>query len=198
LESNLPPECSVVMITSSADFDLNLGCGIDRDAAAVVGDGEEAVGVIVDLDEAGVARHRLVHGVVEGLGEQMVQRFFVGAADIHARPPPYRLQPLQHLDVGGRIAFLAGARRCDLGDAGLWTCQAVISASRRSNRSWILGIGPLGRWRSHRGKGRIRARLADSMPLPAPAGEFAAPWQQRPKRSMIAASKRWRGDRGEP
>ncbi len=41
----MPPECSVVMITSRADFDLELGVRVDGDAAAVVGDGEEPVGL---------------------------------------------------------------------------------------------------------------------------------------------------------
>ena len=35
---------------------------IDRDAAAIVGDGQEAVGGEFHLDEGGVARQRLVHG----------------------------------------------------------------------------------------------------------------------------------------
>ena len=72
---------------------------IDRDAAAVVGDGDEAVGLHLDLDEGGVAGQRLVHGVVDHLGEQVMQRLLVGAADIHAGPPAHRLEPLQHLDV---------------------------------------------------------------------------------------------------
>ena len=56
-----------------------------------------------DLDEAGMAGDRLVHRVVEDFGGQMVQRGFVGAADIHAGPPADRLQPLQNLDVLGGI-----------------------------------------------------------------------------------------------
>src|SRR5690606_37636306 len=79
---------------------LELRVRIDRDAAAVVGDGEDAVGRKLDLDEGGVAGHRFVHRIVDDLGEEMVQRLFVGAANIHARPPPHRLQPLQYLDVG--------------------------------------------------------------------------------------------------
>ena len=85
---------------------------IDRDAAAVVGDGQEAVGVHLHFDEVGVAGHRLVHGIVDHLGEQMVQRLLVGAADIHARPAPHRLEAFEHLDVGGGVAVLgAGAAR---------------------------------------------------------------------------------------
>ena len=68
-----------------------------------------------DFDEGGVARQRLVHGVVDDFGEQMMQRLLVGAADIHAGPAAHRLEAFEHLDVGGGIAGLgAGAARCDL------------------------------------------------------------------------------------
>ena len=77
---------------------------IDRDAAAVVGDGERAVRGKLDLDEAGMARHGLVHRIVDHLGEEVVQRLLVGAADIHAGAAAHGLQPLQHLDVGGGVA----------------------------------------------------------------------------------------------
>ena len=72
---------------------------VDRDAAAVVGDGQEAVGGELDLDEVGMAGQRLVHGVVDDFGEQVMQRLFVGPADIHAGPAPNRLQALEYLDV---------------------------------------------------------------------------------------------------
>ena len=80
---------------------------IDRDAAAVVGDGQEAVSRQFDVDEGCVAGDGLVHRIVDHLGEQVVQRLLVGAADIHARTPAHRLQPLQHLDMAGVIAFAA-------------------------------------------------------------------------------------------
>ena len=83
---------------------------IDRDAAAVVGDADEAVGLHLDLDEGGVAGQRLVHGIVDHLGEQVMQRLLVGAADVHAGPPPHRLEPFQHLDVLGGVAGFARAR----------------------------------------------------------------------------------------
>ena len=85
-------------------FVLELGMRIDRDAAAVVAHRQIAVGVEIHLDAAGVAGDGLVHGVVDHLGEQVMQRPLVGAADIHAGPAAHRLQPLQHLDIGGRIA----------------------------------------------------------------------------------------------
>ena len=80
---------------------------IDRDAAAIVGDGQKAVGGKLDVDEGRVAGHRLVHRIVDHLGEEVMQRLLVGAADIHARTPAHRLQPLQHLDIGGVIALAA-------------------------------------------------------------------------------------------
>ena len=77
---------------------------IDRDAAAIVAHQDAAVGVELELDAAGMAGHRLVHGVVEHLGDEMMQRALVGAADIHAGPAAHRLQPFQDLDVLGGIA----------------------------------------------------------------------------------------------
>ena len=58
-----------------------------------------------DLDMVGVARHRLVHGVVDHLGEEVMHRLLVGAADIHAGAPAHGLEPFQHLDVGGGIVL---------------------------------------------------------------------------------------------
>jgi hypothetical protein len=84
---------------------------LDRNAAAVVGDGEEAVLAQMHLDARGVAGDRLVHRVVDDFGEQVVQRRGVGAANIHAGPPPNRLKTFQHLDVGSRIGVRNGRRR---------------------------------------------------------------------------------------
>ena len=78
---------------------------VDGNAAAIVGDGQEAVGLELDLDPGGVAGHGLVHAIVDHLGEKVMQRLLVGAADIHARPAPHGLEALEHLDVGGGVAF---------------------------------------------------------------------------------------------
>jgi hypothetical protein len=51
-----------------------------------------------------MAGDRLVHGVVQHLGGEVVQGVLVGAADIHARAAADRLQPLQNLDVGRGVA----------------------------------------------------------------------------------------------
>ena len=80
------------------------GVRIDRDAPAIVADRQRAVGGQLHLDAAGMAGNRLVHGIVQDLGGQVVQRVGIGAADIHARPAPHRLQPLEHFDGRGIIA----------------------------------------------------------------------------------------------
>ena len=49
------------------------------------------------------ARQRLVHGIVDDLGEQVMQRLLVGAADIHAGPAAYRLEAFEHLDIGRAV-----------------------------------------------------------------------------------------------
>ena len=93
---------------------LELGVRVHRDAAAVVADGEPIIGLQRHFDEAGMAGHGLVHRIVENLGRQMVQRGFVGAADIHAGPAANRLQPLQHLNVLGRVSVIIAR------GVGLW------------------------------------------------------------------------------
>ena len=109
---------------------------IDRNAAAVVGDGEEAVGLELDLDPVGMAGERLVHGVVDDLGEQVMQRLLVGAADIHAGPAAHRLEPFQHLDVTRGIALLGrGAAR---GAAALRRPLLRLPSERPPNRSPVL------------------------------------------------------------
>ena len=81
---------------------------LDRDAAAVVGDGQPVAGLERDLDPVGVAGDRLVHRIVDDLGGEVVERARVGAADVHARPAADRLEPLQHLDRGGVVAVGRG------------------------------------------------------------------------------------------
>jgi hypothetical protein len=83
---------------------------VDGDAAAVIANRHRLVGRQLQLDSAGVARHRLVHGVVEQLRHQMVQRPLVGATDVHCGAAPYRLQALENLDVLGGVVL--PGRRC--------------------------------------------------------------------------------------
>ena len=83
-----------------------------------------------DLDEVGVARQRLVHGVVDDFGEQMMQRLLVGAADIHAGPAAHRLEAFQHLDIRARCSR---PRRWRLREATLSEARPFGSAA--PNRS---------------------------------------------------------------
>ncbi len=77
---------------------------VDGDAAAVVAHDDAAVLVQFELDPAGVPGDRLVHGVVEHFGDEMVERALVGAADIHAGVAAHRFEALEDLDVLGRVA----------------------------------------------------------------------------------------------
>ena len=96
------------------------------------------IGVEDHLDHLGVAGDRLVHGVVEHLGEQVVQGPLVGAADVHARPLADRLQTFKDLDVLGRIAAALadrgiGARLMALGQRRGWHgVQGVVAEKVRN------------------------------------------------------------------
>ena len=85
-----------------------LGVRIDGNAAAVVAHDDAEIGQQLDLDARGVACHGLVHRVVQDFRDQVMQRAFVGAADIHAGTLAHRLQPLQHLDRGCGIGVAGG------------------------------------------------------------------------------------------
>ena len=93
---------------------------IDRDATAIVAHRQPVALLQRDLDEAGMAGDRLVHRIVEDFRRQMVQRGFVGAADIHAGAAAHRLQALQDLDVlGGVVVAFHGHRLGALRHRGL-------------------------------------------------------------------------------
>ena len=130
---------------------LELRVRVDRNAAPIVGDGDKAVGLHLHFDPIGVAGERLVHGIVDHLGEQMMQRFLVGAADIHAGAAAHRLEPFQHFDVlGGVTAFRAApARR--------------LAAARRFRRArgGFEQIGLAGRLLLGRGFGHGGFRIGD-------------------------------------
>ena len=54
---------------------------VERECAAFAADYE---GKLADLDAAGMARHRLVHRVVQNLGRQVMIGALINPADIHA------------------------------------------------------------------------------------------------------------------
>ncbi len=78
---------------------------IHRNAAAVVGDGQPVAFIEGHLDAVGMAGDGLVHRIVEHFGGEVVQRAFVGAADIHAGSAADGLEPLQNLDRGTVVGF---------------------------------------------------------------------------------------------
>ena len=81
---------------------------INRDATAIVADHHRIIGQQFHFDPVGMARHRLVHGIVQHLGHQMMQGPFIRAANIHARAFADRLQSFQHLDGRGVIVVGSG------------------------------------------------------------------------------------------
>src|SRR5262245_48438024 len=84
---------------------LVLRVAIDRDAAPVVGDRRRrTVRVERHRDAVGVAVHRLVDRVVDELPEEMMEPGRVDAADVHAGPPPDRLEAFEYEDVLRRVA----------------------------------------------------------------------------------------------
>ena len=89
---------------------LELGVRVDGHSAAVVGHAHEPIGLHLDVDEAGMPGERLVHRIVDHLGKEVVQRLFVGAADIHAWAPADRLEAFEHFDVARGVTSLGAAR----------------------------------------------------------------------------------------
>ena len=79
---------------------------VDRDAAAVVGDADAAIVLEHDVDAGGVARHRLVDGVVHDLLDHVVQTALTGGADVHAGPLADRLEALENGDRRRAVAAL--------------------------------------------------------------------------------------------
>ena len=83
---------------------LLLGHRVDRDAAAVVRDGDGVVRMDDDLDLVGLAGQGLVDGVVDDLVDQVMEAAGAGRADVHARPLANGLEALQDRDVLGAVA----------------------------------------------------------------------------------------------
>ena len=94
-----PLELSARVERGHDDFERGLarifGVRVDRDAAAVVGDGQApsttSRGLQDDLDAAGVAGDGLIHRIVDNLGGEVMERAVVGPADVHAGAAADRL-----------------------------------------------------------------------------------------------------------
>ena len=79
---------------------------VHRNAAPIIAHHQPIIGFQRDLNAVGMAGHGFIHRVINDLGRQMMQRVFIRAANIHAGATPDGLQPLQHFNILGGIAFL--------------------------------------------------------------------------------------------
>jgi hypothetical protein len=83
-------------------LDGRLALALDRvhgDAAAVVGDAAATIGEELDLDLVAVPRHRLVHGVVDDLVDEVVESPDPGRPDVHPGAFPNGVEALEDRDV---------------------------------------------------------------------------------------------------
>ena len=87
-----------------------LRVGVDRNAAPVVPDGQASVRPEPHLDEPRMPGHGFVHGVIQHLGEEVMEGPFICPADVHAGAHADRLQPLEDLDVLGGVPALRWRR----------------------------------------------------------------------------------------
>ncbi len=86
------------------------GLVVDRDAAAVVDDGDGVVDVDGDVDAGGVAAEGFVDGVVDDFVDEVVQALLAGGADVHGGAQPDGREALEDGDVfrGVAAAFFGG------------------------------------------------------------------------------------------
>ena len=77
---------------------------VDRDAAAVVGDGDAVVLVDGDGDLLAVAGDGLVDRVVDDFVDEMMQTIGTGGPDVHRRALADRVEAFENLDRAGVVA----------------------------------------------------------------------------------------------
>jgi hypothetical protein len=94
---------------------------VDRDTAAVVGDGNGAVDVDGDLDAAAITGEVLVDRVVENFENAVVEAALVGVTDIHAGALANGIEAFQLIDLGGIINLRCGY----LGFGFLWLVRRL-------------------------------------------------------------------------
>ena len=85
---------------------------IDRNATTVIRYGQPAraprLFFKVHFDAVGVACHGFVHRVIEHFGGEVMERAFIGAADIHAGAAANRFKAFENLDRRAIIGFASG------------------------------------------------------------------------------------------
>ena len=76
-----------------------LRLNVDRNAAAVIHNGDGVALVDRHLNFRAVARERLVDGVIHNFVDEVMQAAHRRRADVHARALAHRLQSFEHLDL---------------------------------------------------------------------------------------------------
>ncbi len=124
---------------------------VDRDAAAVVDHPHAAVGEHGDLDPVAEAGQRLVDGVVDHLGEELVQPTLAGRSDIHTGALADGLESLEDGDGTGVVVV------------GLCLGSHVTTLSRTGGGRWVRRTA-LGRSQVARRDDALRAARAVTAP----------------------------------
>ena len=83
--------------------DLELRMHVDRNSPSVVGNTDGPVNMDRDLDVLAMAGQVLVDRVVQNLKNTVMQPTLIRIPDVHPRPLPDRLQPLQLIDFGSVV-----------------------------------------------------------------------------------------------
>ena len=76
-----------------------LRLNVDRNAAAVIHNGDGVALVDRHLNFRAVARKRFVDGVIHNFIDEVMQAAHRRRADVHARALAHRLQSFEHLDL---------------------------------------------------------------------------------------------------
>jgi hypothetical protein len=101
---------------------------------------DSTIGTQGEHDAVAVAREGLVHGVVDDLGDQVVQAALTGGADVHARTLADGLEALEHGDRRGVVVAVAvGRDRCRVGEDRGWDVGHLID--RGLDRPDVSGVG---------------------------------------------------------
>ncbi len=79
---------------------------VNRDTAAVIGDGDGIIGIHLNFDTVGIASNGFIHGVIQNFGNKMVKCLSIRSANIHTGAGTNGLKPFQDLNVLCRISFL--------------------------------------------------------------------------------------------
>src|SRR4029077_17307600 len=105
----------------------------DRNAAAVVGDGDRTVDVNGHVDLIAMSRQCLVYRIVDNLVHEVVQAGGTRGADVHRGPLANGLEAFEHLDLVRPVVAAGLALRAD-------TLPVVVRLDVRRRRRRPLRI----------------------------------------------------------